>query len=50
MIFFILLNDNALNLSVEFYNLYVQNTTQLTFTCSKSTIETPEEGVKYVQC
>ena len=23
--------------------------TQLTFTCSKSTIETLEEGVKYVQ-
>ena len=22
---------------------------QLTFTCSKSTIETPEKGVKYVQ-
>ena len=24
-------------------------TTQLTFTCSKSTIETLEKGVKYVQ-
>ena len=23
--------------------------TQLTFTCSKSTIETPEKGLKYVQ-
>ena len=23
--------------------------TQLAFTCSKSTIETPEKGVKYVQ-
>ena len=26
-----------------------RDTTQLTFTFSKSTIETPEKGVKYVQ-
>ena len=26
------------------------NASQLTFTCSKSTIETLEKGVKYVQC
>ena len=27
----------------------LHNTTKLTFTCSKSTIETVEKGVKYVQ-
>ena len=29
--------------------IYCKETTQLTFTCSKSIIETLEKGVKYVQ-
>ena len=30
-------------------NHFTEIVTQLTFTCSKSTIETPEKGVKNVQ-
>ena len=33
---------------ISVIHLYLQ-LTQLTFTCSKSTIETLEKGVKYVQ-
>ena len=34
---------------IESYLNKFEKLTQLTFTCSKSTIETVEEGVKYVQ-
>ena len=34
----------------QFQNeMYTKRSTQLTFTCSKSTIETLEKGVKHVQ-
>ena len=29
--------------------IFFREETQLTFACSKSTIETPKKGVKYVQ-
>ena len=34
---------------VPSFNLYKLFATQPAFTCSKLTIETPEQGVKYVQ-
>ena len=39
------------NVFSHFLTLYIKGlkTTQLTFTCSKSTIETLGKGVKYVQ-
>ena len=37
------------NLLTSFYMLGTLVVTQLTFTCSKTTIETLEKGVKYVQ-
>ena len=37
------------SLSEVFIIVNLRHVTQLTFTCSKSTIETLEKGVKYVQ-
>ena len=34
---------------VRFYQVFHQYNTHLTFTCSKSIIETLEKGMKYVQ-
>ena len=33
----------------KMFKRHVKDLTQLTFSCSKSTIETLEEGVKYLQ-
>ena len=45
----ILSKSSSLIMSVGTLFIYQKVFTQLTFTCSKSTIETLEKGVKYVQ-
>ena len=48
---FIVSANEAANLRlISFHNISLRNhTDQVTFTCSKSTIETLAKGVKYVQ-
>ena len=40
---------NELNPVLTMFKVNSKDTTQLTFTCSKSTIETLEKGVRYIQ-
>ena len=38
-----------MNVVQNMFKISIKGSTQLTFTCSKSIIETLEKGVKYVQ-